>query len=185
MPHILCFSSSLKYLDNSISCFSDAKTTTKWRKLAVWWSGARSHRPSGAYGLVTINQSENSAQVDHVPWDTRLSPCWNPSGSFGFFEQDPYVLLAWKWKLLSNVQLFCSPMDCSLPVSSVHGILQARRVGSHSLLQGPTVNLSLLPNSMNLPSVTRLQESSWVKTWARWVSNPCSYLMEEHFRWRK
>ena len=37
----------------------------------------------------------------------------------------------------------CDPMDCSLPVSSVHGILQARildwvdiPLGSHSLLQG-------------------------------------------------
>ena len=27
---------------------------------------------------------------------------------------------------LSCVQLFCDPMDCSLPGSSVHGILQAR-----------------------------------------------------------
>ena len=32
-----------------------------------------------------------------------------------------------KWViLLSRVQLFCNPMDCSLPGSSVHGILQAR-----------------------------------------------------------
>jgi len=30
----------------------------------------------------------------------------------------------------------CDPMDCSAPGSSVHGILQARRVGCHSLLQG-------------------------------------------------
>ena len=31
-----------------------------------------------------------------------------------------------KWKLLSHVQLFVTPMDCSPPGSSVHGILQAR-----------------------------------------------------------
>ena len=31
----------------------------------------------------------------------------------------------WKWKSLSHVWL-CDPMDCSLPASSVHGILQAR-----------------------------------------------------------
>ena len=30
-----------------------------------------------------------------------------------------------KVKLLSRVQL-CDPMDCSLPVSSIHGIFQAR-----------------------------------------------------------
>ena len=28
--------------------------------------------------------------------------------------------------MLSCVQLFCDPMDCSSPSSSVHGILQAR-----------------------------------------------------------
>ena len=42
----------------------------------------------------------------------------------------------------------CSPMDCSPPGFSVHGILQARRVGCYSLLQGifPTqgLNMSLL-----------------------------------------
>ena len=51
--------------------------------------------------------------------------------------------------LLSCVWLFCNPMDCSLPGSSVHGISQANtRVGCHSLLQGifPTQesNLHLL-----------------------------------------
>ena len=29
-------------------------------------------------------------------------------------------------KSLSHVRLFCDPMDCSLPVSSVYGLLQAR-----------------------------------------------------------
>ena len=35
--------------------------------------------------------------------------------------------ILWKWKcsLLGCVWLFCNPMDCSLPGSSVHGILQA------------------------------------------------------------
>ena len=32
----------------------------------------------------------------------------------------------WKWKLLSPVWLFATPVDCSLPGSSLHGILQAR-----------------------------------------------------------
>ena len=38
---------------------------------------------------------------------------------------------------VSQVQL-CDPMDCSLPGSSVHGILQARilELGFHFLLQG-------------------------------------------------
>ena len=35
---------------------------------------------------------------------------------------DSSTQIVWKWKLLSRVQL-CDPMDCSLPGSSVHGIL--------------------------------------------------------------
>ena len=41
-------------------------------------------------------------------------------------------------------QTLYNPIDCSPPVSSVHGILQARILGSHSLLQGifPTQGLN-------------------------------------------
>ena len=49
-------------------------------------------------------------------------------------------------KLLQSCTTLCDHMDCSLPVSSVHGILQAMiQVGSHSLFQGifPTKGLSL------------------------------------------
>ena len=40
--------------------------------------------------------------------------------------------------LLSHVQLFGDPMDCSLPGSSVHGIFSGKNtaVGCHFLLQG-------------------------------------------------
>ena len=40
-------------------------------------------------------------------------------------------------QLLSHIQLFPNPMDCSLPGSSVHGIFQARNtgVGCHFFLQ--------------------------------------------------
>ena len=40
--------------------------------------------------------------------------------------------------VIQSCLTFCNPMDCSLPGSSVHGILQARILGwvSHSLLQG-------------------------------------------------
>ena len=39
---------------------------------------------------------------------------------------------------ISCVQLFCDPMDCTPPASSVHGISQAKntRVGCHFLLHG-------------------------------------------------
>ena len=41
-------------------------------------------------------------------------------------------------KLLQSCPTLCNPMDCSLPGSSVHGILQARILewGCHVLLQG-------------------------------------------------
>ena len=51
-----------------------------------------------------------------------------------------YMCLAGEEELACQVALvcptLCNPMDCSLPGSSVHGILQARRVGCHALLQG-------------------------------------------------
>ena len=54
----------------------------------------------------------------------------------------------------------CDPMDCSLPGTSVHGILQARTgVGYHFLLQGifPTKGLlHLLLKFMSIESVSVL-----------------------------
>ena len=52
-----------------LSCFTDAKTPTKWKKVTTWWPSAQ---PTGAWGLImltlvsppcyfTINQSENCA----------------------------------------------------------------------------------------------------------------------------
>ena len=44
----------------------------------------------------------------------------------------------------SHVRLFCKPMDCSLPGSSVHGIDSPGKntgVGCHALLQGSVLRL--------------------------------------------
>ena len=43
----------------------------------------------------------------------------------------------------------CDPMDCSLPGSSVHGILQAKNtgVGCHSHLQGDLPDPGVKPRS--------------------------------------
>ena len=85
---------------------------------------------------------------------------WRPSHSgtwkTGQTERKKGILEAYwniwylcSWKVLA-VQLcltLCDPMDCSLPGSPLHGILQARNtgVGSHSLLQWifPTQGLDL------------------------------------------
>ena len=59
------------------------------------------------------------------------------------------VLLPVVAQLLSRVGLFCSPMDCSLPGFSVHGISQARilewvAIASSVDLPGPGLNPGLL-----------------------------------------
>ena len=43
------------------------KPATTWKKLRTWRSRARSPRPSGPSGLVTINQSENCRELIRYP----------------------------------------------------------------------------------------------------------------------
>ena len=83
LPHILCFSSSLKYLDkvpeaHFLSCFTGAKTPTYWKTvylliMSTCWPWPR---PTGAWGLTkltpmtppcypTVNP-ENCAQAAHI-----------------------------------------------------------------------------------------------------------------------
>ena len=54
--------------------------------------------------------------------------------------------------MLSHVQLFCDPMDCNLPSSSVHGIFWARK--------------------LEWVAISYSRESSWPRnrTWVSWVS---------------
>ena len=65
------------------------------------------------------------------PWSSGLllNAFWSlfsPSGSQGFPTQSLFSLCTVAVELLSHVQLFHNPMDCSPPGSSVHGILQGR-----------------------------------------------------------
>ena len=63
----------------------------------------------------------------------------NIQGCFPLGLTDLISLLSkWKWKALNRVWLFATPWTvCSLPCSSVHGILKAKvlKVGSHSLFE--------------------------------------------------
>ena len=54
--------------------------------------------------------------------DTAVSP----HRALSFMEIPPWSLACVSAQALSHVQLFVTPMDCSLPYSSVHGISQAR-----------------------------------------------------------
>ena len=64
-----------------------------------------------------------------------LGPCLLPPAShlstFSLSLLDPVML----YVLVTHCVQLCNPMDCSLPGSSVHGILQARILGCHALLQ--------------------------------------------------
>ena len=48
------------------------------------------------------------------------------SGPCGSWNRERRAILLLLFSQLSRVLLYCDPMDCSLPGSSVHGILQAR-----------------------------------------------------------
>ena len=74
LPHILCFSPSLKYLDNItvtdahfLSCFTDAKNPTKWKTLTTWWPWACSLQ--AYWGLMSdnVNLSHTSLLPHHQP----------------------------------------------------------------------------------------------------------------------
>ena len=59
-------------------------------------------------------------------------------------------------KSLQLCPTLCNPMDCSLPVSSVHGILQARileGVDFHTLLQGIFFDPGIEPVSLTSPAL--------------------------------
>ena len=58
-----------------------------------------------------------------------------------------YIHMCYVCSVASVVSTLCHPMDCSLPVSSVHGIFHGKNtgVGCHALLQG----------------ILRTQESNW------------------------
>ena len=60
--------------------------------------------------------------IPHLDQPIKLtSPAPSPPGSHCRL---PYV----RAKLLQSCAPLCNPMDCSLPGSSVHGILQARMI---------------------------------------------------------
>ena len=61
--------------------------------------------------------------------------------------------------LLQSCLTLCGPMDCSLPDSSVHGILQNARVGCHAFLQA-----SVQFSSVQLLSHVWLFVTPWTPT---------------------
>ena len=68
-------------------------------------------------------------------------------------------------KLLQSCLILCDPLDCSLPESSVHGILQAR------ILQWVA-----MPSSRGDLSDPGIEPRSlvWVSCIGRWILNHCA-----------
>ena len=62
-------------------------------------------------------------------------------------------------------QTLYSPIDCSPPDSSVHGILQARILGSHSLLQGIFPTQGLKPGLLHCRQILYHLSHQWKWKW--------------------
>ena len=84
------------------------------------------------------------------PWD---SPGKNTGVGCHFLLQCMKV----KVKLLSCVQLFATPMDCSLPGSSVHGIFQAR------VLEWGAIAFSVSLLDLQMKPLGKRVLSAWLK----------------------
>ena len=74
-------------------------------------------------------------------------------------------------KLFQSCLTLCNPMDCSLPVSSVHGILQARIPGWVAM--GPKSHDVLIPNPPSFPRVP--MPPLYVQVWVVFNLLTCSY----------
>ena len=88
------------------------------------------------------------------------SRCFYDEGEVqGHHFEDSTITSHWtveKWKcpVFGRVRLFCDPMDCSLPGSSIHGILQAEILGWVAILSSGD-----LPNPRAEPPVSQIANS--------------------------
>ena len=98
--HSFCFNSSLKCLMTVsdvqfLSCFIDAKTPTKWKKLTTWWPNTPC-APPGTEGLTMLTPC-NTALLRYCQPGRELCMsrshalghqmlCSKPSGSLGFLS---------------------------------------------------------------------------------------------------
>jgi len=111
---VSCFSSSLNYLGNSISdehflsCFSDNKSTTKWKKLTTWWSWTHSSQTFWSLKIDNSTLCDTTLLPHHQPnrelctsWSHTLGhpsitlplkmSCWNPSRSSGVLRTSYWI----------------------------------------------------------------------------------------------
>ena len=92
-------------------------------------------------------------------------------------KKNPLNITMSEWvKVSQSCPTLCNPIDCGLPGSSVHGILQARilQIGSHSLLHGifPT-QVSCIAGRFFTSWATRETQISQI-LWKHWLWNDSS-----------
>ena len=71
-------------------------------------------------------------------------------------------------KLLQLCLTLCDPMDCSLPGSSVHGILQARMSGLLCLLPGDLPDPGIEPTPLKSTCIGRWVLDHWLHLGSPW-----------------
>ena len=94
-----------------------------------WWCSSCSSLKAEDQCFLQTSQTEKSNSFSLSLFILiRLSTVWMRPTYIeeGNLFYSVYWFECWKGWLLSRVRLFCDPMECSPPGSSVHGILQAR-----------------------------------------------------------
>ena len=82
-----------------------------------------------------------------LPYKKILNLIHNEINANSNYTSIPFFSYYLHVKLLQSCPTFCNPMDCSLPGSSVHGILQARILVIQFLKIYPKVTLVKLPKT--------------------------------------
>ena len=121
-------------------------------------SPGRGHSNSLQYSCLenSTDRAARQARVHRVPESDRTKETARMPEcliflNLRFFHLQMHPLFSiWKWKKVLVAQSFptlCDPIDCSLPVSSIHGVLQAK-----------ILDWTAIPFSRG---------SSWLKDWTQ------------------
>ena len=158
-----CVVTVLLELPSSHFCLSLSSS----RRVFWTWTWAKS-RIWGGTGRPGMLQSMGSQRVRHDLVTEQQQQKSILRQTFNFMQICLFVV-----RLLSRVQLFCDPMDCSLSGSSVHGISQTR------ILEW--VAISFTRGSSQLRDWTCVScIGRWILYhWAAW--DPSSRLSNSHF----
>ena len=96
-------------------------SSDSFRNLSSWYMHSLSMCYSGSFLYCVLFSFKFSSHAKkYAPRYARIP------NSKTFWSQKDLLSLTFSVRVLGRVQLFCSPMDCSPPGSSAHGISQTR-----------------------------------------------------------